>query len=656
MANGVMSRRGNVPLPGKMRKGVLKRLLKILFTDYKPLVAAMAVCIVISAIAGSIAGVFLQNVYAAFGKVVEGVYSASDGWAEILKIVVTMIVIYALGWVSSGTMGIVSAILTQRFLRDMRNRIFDKMQRLPIRYFDTYAHGDIMSIYTNDIDALRQLVSQSLPQLCSTVITLTTLTVVMVYYSVILWAIVVIGVIAILLVTKKVGGKSAKYFMAQQQAVGKTEGYIEEMINGQKVVKVFCHEEKAVAEFDEVNDKLYDVSNKANSFSNMLMPIIHNIGNIMYVVIAFIGCGIYIATREMSINIGFYGIFNGYGGMVFPLSISIVVAFLGMARQFANQLGQISNQINSVIMAMAGADRIFGLLDEKPETDDGYVTLVNAEVDENGNIKESDKRTGRWAWKHPHLADGSVTYTELKGEIVLDHVDFGYVENKIVLHDVSIKAEPGQKIAFVGATGAGKTTITNLINRFYDIADGKIRYDGININKIKKRDLRKSLGIVLQDTNLFTGTVMDNIRYGKLDATDEEVYAAAKLANAHDFIIRLPDGYDTMLTSDGANLSQGQRQLLSIARAAVCNAPVMIMDEATSSIDTRTEQIVQKGTDSLMLGRTVFIIAHRLSTVRNADVIMVLDHGKIIESGNHEQLIARKGKYYQLYTGAFELE
>ncbi|MBR1867307.1 MAG: ABC transporter ATP-binding protein [Clostridia bacterium] len=641
---------------GKMRKGVLKRLLKILFTDYKPLVAAMAVCIVVSAIAGSIAGVFLQNVYAVFGKVVDHTYAASQGWAEILKIIVTMIVIYALGWISSATMGIVSATLTQRFLRDMRNKIFDKMQRLPIRYFDTHAHGDIMSIYTNDIDALRQLVSQSLPQLCSTVITLTTLTVVMVYYSIMLWAIVVIGVIAILFATKKIGGKSAKYFMAQQQAVGKTEGYIEEIINGQKVVKVFCHEERSIEEFNKVNDHLYDVSNKANSFSNILMPIIHNIGNIMYVVIAFVGCGIYIATRNVSVNFGFYGLFNGYGGMFFPLSVSIVVAFLGMARQFANQLGQISNQINSVIMAMAGADRIFSLLDEKPEVDDGYVTLVNADIDENGNIFETDKRTGKWAWKHPHSADGSITYTQLKGEIVLDHVDFGYVENKIVLHDVSIKAEPGQKIAFVGATGAGKTTITNLINRFYDIADGKIRYDGININKIKKGDLRRSLGIVLQDTNLFTGTVMDNIRYGKLDATDEEVYVAAKLANAHDFITRLPDGYNTMLNADGANLSQGQRQLLSIARAAVCNAPVMIMDEATSSIDTRTEQIVQKGTDSLMLGRTVFIIAHRLSTVRNADVIMVLDHGRIIESGNHEQLIARKGKYYQLYTGAFELE
>ena len=488
-----------------------------------------------------------------------------------------------------------------------------------------------------------------------TMITLITLTCIMLYFSVMLWAVVVVGVIAILFVTKRIGGKSAKYFLAQQKSVGKVEGFIEEAMNGQKVVKVFCHEEKTVADFDKINGELCDVSDKANTFSNMLMPIIHNIGNIMYVVIAFIGCGIYILTEGKGVNISFEALFAG-NGFVETLTIPVVVAFLGMARQFANQMGQISNQINSVVMAMAGASRVFGLLDEKPEEDNGYVTLVNAKYDENGNLVESKERTGIWAWKHPHSADGSVTYTLLQGDIVMDDVDFGYDENKIVLHNISLYAKPGQKVAFVGATGAGKTTITNLINRFYDIADGKIRYDGININKIKKGDLRRSLGIVLQDVNLFTGTVMDNIRYGKLDATDEECIAAAKLAGADDFITRLPEGYETELTNNGANLSQGQRQLISIARAAVADPPVMILDEATSSIDTRTEAIVQKGMDKLMEGRTVFVIAHRLSTVRNADVITVLDHGRIIEKGNHEKLLAEKGTYYQLYTGAFELE
>ena len=529
------------------------------------------------------------------------------------------------------------------------------MEKLPIRYFDRNAHGDIMSVYTNDIDALRQLVSQSLPQLCSTIITLVTLTVIMLYYSILLWAIVVVGVIAILFITKTIGGRSAKYFMAQQRSVGQVEGYIEEMMNGQKVVKVFCHEEKAIEKFDKLNGELCDVSNKANGFSNMLMPIIHNIGNIMYVVIAFIGCGIYIFSDGAGVNVGFQGLISD-ASFVYPLTIPTVVAFLGMARQFANQMGQISNQINSVVMAMAGANRVFALMDEKPEEDNGYVTLVNAGYDENGNLTESEKRTGLWAWKHPHTADDSVTYTLLQGDIVMDDVDFGYDPDKIVLHNVTLYAKPGQKVAFVGATGAGKTTITNLLNRFYDIADGKIRYDGININKIKKGDLRRSMGIVLQDTNLFTGTVMDNIRYGKLDATDEECVAAAKLAGADDFITRLPEGYNTELTSNGANLSQGQRQLISIARAAVADPPVMILDEATSSIDTRTEAIVQRGMDKLMEGRTVFVIAHRLSTVRNSDVIMVLDHGRIIERGSHDKLIAEKGVYYRLYTGAFELE
>lgn len=649
------AKRENMPdARGKGGFKSIKRLIGLLFKNYKGLLFVVAVCLIISAITSSIAGVFLQNLYAQCELAIKGV-PAGEVWKSIISILATMLGIYAVGWIANILMGLFGAVLTQRFLRDMRNSVFDKMQRLPIKYFDRNAHGDIMSIYTNDIDTIRQLVSQSLPQLCMTMITLVTLTMVMLYYSILLWAIVVVGVIAILFITKKIGGKSAKYFIAQQQSVGKVEGYIEEMMNGQKVVKVFCHENKTVSDFDKLNGELFDVSDKANGFSNMLMPIIHNIGNIMYVVIAFIGCGIYILSNGSGVNVGFSGLINN-GSFVYALSIPVIVAFLGMARQFANQMGQISNQINSVIMGMAGATRVFNLLDEKPEEDNGYVTLVNAEYDENGNLREAAKRTGVWAWKHPHSADNSVTYTLLQGEIVMDDVDFGYDPDKIVLHGISLYAKPGQKIAFVGATGAGKTTITNLINRFYDIADGKIRYDGININKIKKGDLRRSLGIVLQDTNLFTGTVMDNIRYGKLDATDEECIAAAKLAGADDFITRLPKGYDTELSGNGANLSQGQRQLISIARAAVADPPVMILDEATSSIDTRTEAIVQRGMDRLMEGRTVFVIAHRLSTVMNSDVIMVLDHGRIIERGNHEKLIAEKGTYYQLYTGAFELE
>ena len=634
---------------------VIGRVIRMLFKNYKPMLFALMISLVISAICGSIAGVFLQNIYVQIENVAKAKATVDEAMAQVVKIVITMIVIYGVGWIATATLGQVGAVVTQRFLRDLRNEVFDKMEKLPIRYFDRNAHGDIMSVYTNDIDALRQLVSQSLPQLCSTIITLVTLTVIMIYYSILLWAIVVVGVIAILFITKTIGGRSAKYFMAQQRSVGRVEGYIEEMMNGQKVVKVFCHEEKAIEKFDKLNDELCDVSNKANGFSNMLMPIIHNIGNIMYVVIAFIGCGIYIFSDGAGVNVGFQGLISD-ASFVYPLTIPTVVAFLGMARQFANQMGQISNQINSVVMAMAGANRVFALMDEKPEEDNGYVTLVNAEYDENGNLTESEKRTGLWAWKHPHAADDSVTYTLLRGDIVMDDVDFGYDSDKIVLHNVTLYAKPGQKVAFVGATGAGKTTITNLLNRFYDIADGKIRYDGININKIKKGDLRRSMGIVLQDTNLFTGTVMDNIRYGKLDATDDECIAAAKLAGADDFITRLPEGYNTELTSNGANLSQGQRQLISIARAAVGDPPVMILDEATSSIDTRTESIVQRGMDKLMEGRTVFVIAHRLSTVRNSDVIMVLDHGRIIERGSHDKLIAEKGVYYRLYTGAFELE
>ena len=652
-----MHGRGPVPPMGKgaIKKGVLKRLMGMLFKDYKLYVILIALCIVLSAVASAIAGPFLQQVYAALEDFAGGALTANAAMQTVIKTLLVLLSIYALGWIASFVMGQIGAKLTQQFMRDIRVKMFTKMQTLPIRYFDRNTHGDIMSTYTNDVDALRQLVSQSLPQTVSTVIVLVTLACSMMYMSIPLFLIVVLGVIAILFVTKKIGGKSAKYFMAQQQATGKVEGYIEEMMHGQKVVKVFCHEEEAMKKMKTLNDELCEASDKANAFSNMLMPIIHNIGNIMYVILAFVGCAYVIGMGSNNAwDISFSSLFST-GSFVGIMKVSTIVAFLGMTRQFANQLGQISNQINSVVMAQAGASRVFDLIDQKPEEDNGYVTLVNTKTDENGEIEECSERTDTWAWKHPH-GDGTVTYTPLKGDIVMDDVDFGYDPDKIVLHNVSLYAHHGQKVAFVGATGAGKTTITNLLNRFYDIADGKIRYDGININKIKKDDLRRSLGMVLQDTCLFTGTVMENIRYGRLDATDEQCIAAAKLAGAHDFITRLPEGYDTMLVSDGSNLSQGQRQLLSIARAAVADAPVMILDEATSSIDTRTEALVTKGMDRLMEGRTVFIIAHRLSTVQNADVIMMLDHGRIIERGTHEDLIAQKGQYYQLYTGKFELE
>ena len=647
--------RGHVPPVGMIKKGILKRLMGILFKNYKPLLIIISICLVISAITGAVAGLFLNTVYDTLAEAIAKTISVSAAWSKIITTLIILGLIYFLGILSNFIYQQLGAILTQRFLRDMRVKMFAKMQRLPIKYFDTHTHGDIMSSYTNDIDAIRQLISQSLPQACSTLITMTSLALVMLYLSIILFVVVIVGLFVITMVTKFIGKNSAKYFMAQQKAIGQVEGYVEEMMNGQKVVKVFNHEQKAIEKFNSLNDNLFEVSNKANAFSNMLMPIIHNIGNVLYVLVAFIGGGIFIFTEGQGLNISFSALFST-GSFLTPLKISVVVSFLGMARQFANITGQISNQINSVAMAMAGASRIFDLLDEPEEADEGYVTLAKVKVDDNGNFVETNDKSGIWAWRHPHKDDGTVTYTKLTGDIRLYDVDFGYVPENIVLHNVTLYAEPGQKIAFVGATGAGKTTITNLINRFYDIADGKIRYDGININKIKKADLRRSLGIVLQDTCLFTGTVMENIRYGRLDATDEECIDAAKLANAHDFITRLPEGYNTMLTADGGNLSQGQRQLISIARAAVADAPVMIMDEATSSIDTRTELLVQRGTDKLMEGRTVFVIAHRLSTIMNSDVIMVLEKGRIIERGNHQKLIEEKGTYYQLYTGAFELE
>lgn len=639
------SRRGPHGRPEgmKMDTKVLGRLMKSLFTDYKVTLIIVAVCIIVSSLSMSVNSIYLENL---ISRVIEpGVKNGFDSVkGTLITIAAIVSAVYLLNVTASFVQSRMMAIMTQRFLNDLREKLFKTMQRLPIKYFDTHLHGDVMSVYTNDVDTIRQLVSQSLPNVFQSLLTVSMVFFIMLSFSVWLTLVVFLAIIAMTLVTKKVGGNSGKYFMKQQASLGKVEGYIEEMMHGQKVVKVFNHEEEAKADFDKLNQQLFEDANKANTFANILMPIMNNIGHILYVLLAFVG-GL-LTTFDIP-NLTITG-FN-------HLDISVIVAFLPMSRSFSMNISQVSQQINAVVMAMAGAGRVYEVMDQEPEEDNGYVTLVNAVIDENGNITESEKRTGQWAWKHPH-GDGTTTYTELKGDIRMYNVDFGYVPEKIVLQDVTLYAEPGQKVAFVGATGAGKTTITNLINRFYDIADGKIRYDGININKIKKSDLRRSLGIVLQDTNLFTGTVMENIRYGKLDATDEECMEAAKLANAHDFISRLPQGYHTMLKNDGANLSQGQRQLISIARAAVCNAPVMIMDEATSSIDTRTEALVQKGTDQLMRGRTVFIIAHRLSTVQNADVIMVLDHGKIIERGNHDELIEKKGVYYKLYTGAFELE
>ena len=630
------------PMTYEKGKNPLSRVIRKLFGFYPVLAPLTMACILFSSIVSSIPSLFIQNILA----VVEKWYRDGD-WAaaraEILPYITLLIVLYVLSIISMVIYSQLMAYMTQGFLNKLRQEMFDGMQDLPIRYFDTHKHGDIMSYYTNDIDTLRQMVSQSLPSIIQAGAIVLCVFSIMLYFSIWMTLILLLGVAAMIFATRKVGGGSAKYFMRQQKSVASTEGYIQEMMNGQKVVKVFCHEEKSIEDFDRINGELFENSFRANAYANVLGPIIGNIGNILYVTLALAG-GIFLLSGLPNLSLS---------GKAF--SISILVPFLNMAKQFTGNINQLSQQINSIVMAGAGAARVFSLMDEKPETDEGYVTLVNVEEGPDGSLTETEKHTGHWAWRHPH-SNGSLTYTPLRGDVRLSNVDFSYVEGKEVLHDVSVYAEPGQKVAFVGATGAGKTTITNLINRFYDIADGKIRYDGININKIRKSDLRRSLGIVLQDTNLFTGTVMENIRYGRLDASDEDCREAARLAGADDFISRLPEGYDTMLTNNGANLSQGQRQLIAIARAAVADPPVMILDEATSSIDTRTEAIVQQGMDKLMEGRTVFVIAHRLSTVMNSDVIMVLDHGRIIERGNHEKLIAEKGTYYQLYTGAFELE
>ena len=625
---------------------ILGRLFRYMAHYYKWELLFVIVCIAVTAVAGISSSIFLEILV---DDVIQpGIANGFDYVADTLYTIAGIMAgIYAAGILCSFVYTRLMAVVTQGFLKHVREDMFDKMQTLPVRYFDTHTHGDIMSYYTNDVDALRQLISQSVPQSLFSLVSIITLLVTMLISSIYLTLVVLLGVGVMLLVTKSVGGRSAKFFVRQQNSMGRTEGFVEEMINGQKVIKVFCHEKASEEDFAKVNDELFRDSDKANSYGNILMPAIMNIGHVVFVAVAIVGGALVLGgVHNLSIT----------GVAASVITMGAIVSFLNMSRQFTLNIGQVSMQINAVVMAIAGAGRIFEFLDNEPEVDNGYVELVNAGIDADGNITESEKRTGKWAWRHPHQADGTVTYTELKGDIRLVDVDFGYVPEKIVLHDVTLYAKPGQKIAFVGATGAGKTTITNLINRFYDIEDGKIRYDGININKIKKADLRRSLGMVLQDTNLFTGTIMDNIRYGKLDATDEECVEAAKLAGAHDFITRLPDGYDTMLTGDGSNLSQGQKQLLSIARVAVANPPVLILDEATSSIDTRTEYLVQKGMDALMEGRTVFVIAHRLSTIQNSDAIMVLDHGRIIERGSHEELIARKGQYYQLYTGAFELE
>ena len=617
----------------KVNKDVVKRLMSYI-GHYKLRFAAVLICIVVNALAMVSCSLYLQTLIDSY--ITPLLQAATPDFAPLFRSILIMGCIYAVGILACLFYNRTMVSIAQGTLKRIRDEMFEHMQTLPIRYFDTHTHGDIMSHYTNDTDTLRQMLAQSIPQMFSSLITIISVFFAMLFTSWQLTIFVLCFVFIMLQVTGRVAGKSGYYFIRQQKALGDVNGYIEEMINGQKVIKVFCHEEKAKEIFDQKNEELCKDASAANSFANILMPIMGNLGNLQYVLLATIG-----GTMAL----------GGAGGM----TVGTIASFLQLSRSFMNPISQISNQLNMVVMALAGAERIFKLMDAEPEVDDGYVTLVNAKYDENGELTESKERTGLWAWKHPH-GDGTLTYTKMRGEVRFYDVDFGYNEEKIVLHNISLYAEPGQKVAFVGSTGAGKTTITNLINRFYDLADGKIRYDDININKIKKADLRRSLGVVLQETNLFTGTIMENIRYGKLDATDEEVYAAAKLANADDFIRLLPNGYDTVITGNGGSLSQGQRQLIAIARAAVADPPVMILDEATSSIDTRTEAIVQRGMDALMKGRTVFVIAHRLSTVRNSDVIMVLEQGRIIERGSHDKLIAEKGKYYQLYTGAFELE
>ena len=650
MPKGPMRGRGMPTPKGAIKKGTFGRLMKMLFKYYKARMIVVFACLVFSAAGGLVSSVYMQQVV---DNVISPALQAGGMNSEVTRklvgLIVMMVVVYSMVVLATLIYSRIMAVVTQGMLYHIREEMFTKMQRLPIKYFDTHAHGDIMSNYTNDTDAVRQVIGQSMPNLFSNSLTLIFSIAMMLGYSFWLSLVVFVCTFAMSMVVKKIGGGSAKYMVAQQTSLAVEEGFVEEMMKGQKVVKVFTHEEQAKQDFNALNEKLFKDSERAHQYGNVLGPILGNIGNFTYVLLAIVGALLY------SLNVRNYGLLNVFKGGE-ALGIGVIILFLGTARHFSQIVNQMSQQVSLIAMGLAGASRIFTLMDEEPEVDDGYVTLVYAKRDENGVLAETEERTGLWAWKHYHKADGTTTYTELKGDIVMDMVDFCYVPEKQVLTDVTLYAKPGQKIAFVGATGAGKTTITNLINRFYDIADGKIRYDGINVNKIKKADLRRSLGIVLQDTNLFTGTVMDNIRYGRLDATDEECIEAAKLANAHDFITRLPDGYNTMLTNNAANLSQGQRQLLSIARAEVADAPVMILDEATSSIDTRTEALVQGGMDRLMHGRTVFVIAHRLSTVMNSDAIMVLDHGKIIERGTHDQLIAQKGTYYQLYTGAFELE